>query len=676
MATTPNGNLGGYTYNFVSPPSDILVCKICLYPSREPQLSVCCGHTFCKSCLEAIQISAVSQACPICQNDQEKFVTYFNIQVDLAIRRLHVFCPNKDTYEGCKWQGEVKDVTNHLENSNGCRFQVVTCPNKCGTNLQRRYMTDHAADKCVCRKVDCQYCHITGEHQFIEGEHKEQCPKFPIACSNKCQADNILRENIDEHKKMCPLEKVTCPNDCGISLQQQYLTSHVEDECVHRKVDCQYCHLAGEHQFIEGEHKEQCPKFPIDCPNKCDVGCVPRDDVEEHMLKCPLELIRCEYHVVGCEEKMARKDQKKHNKEKMEDHLSFITHQLINAQHHSTSGLKKLTAKITKLEKELTATNSLLSDAFNAIDQLIQRMQNTEKDAASYLKNELSKINMRIECAQKEFEEKLATAGKKLESTERDLITTKQQLVKNCQNITKVEQERIKLAADTDEALGKLEAKFQTKITEIETTAQNRITELENEFRRKLLEQEQENERLKLFIGGISRDTLQHYSDIITKASKLSSGDQVVPVIVKFTTKRGHGNDESCSKPFFTHHMGYKMCLMIYFPPWFMASSTRSYMSVYLYLMRGRYDDQLRWPLNGRCEVKLLNQISNSDHHLHNGTYEDRGHKRVTSMERNYQPVWCSRYFISLDGLQKITPTCQYLKDDSIFLKVEFTRVE
>ena len=31
-------------------------------------------------------------------------------------------------------------------------------------------------------------------------------------------------------------------------------------------------------------------------------GSVPRDDVEEHMTMCPLELIQCEYHVVGCEE--------------------------------------------------------------------------------------------------------------------------------------------------------------------------------------------------------------------------------------------------------------------------------------------------------------------------------------------------------------------------------------
>ena len=46
-------NIGGYEYNFISgPPVDRLVCKICHLPSREPYLSVCCGHLFCKSCLD------------------------------------------------------------------------------------------------------------------------------------------------------------------------------------------------------------------------------------------------------------------------------------------------------------------------------------------------------------------------------------------------------------------------------------------------------------------------------------------------------------------------------------------------------------------------------------------------------------------------------------------------
>ena len=53
----PSGqSYSGYTkcndYNFVSPPPDRLVCKICHFPCYETQLTECCGHVYCQSCVE------------------------------------------------------------------------------------------------------------------------------------------------------------------------------------------------------------------------------------------------------------------------------------------------------------------------------------------------------------------------------------------------------------------------------------------------------------------------------------------------------------------------------------------------------------------------------------------------------------------------------------------------
>ena len=150
-------------------PLDMFVCEICQYPSREPHLSGCCGRTFCKSCLEAAKRATnISQACPICHS--EEFITLHNKQVDRAIRSLHLFFTNKD--KGFEWQNEVNDIINHLGNSDSCQFEEVTCSNDCGKCLQRQYLAGHVEDECLRRKVDCQYCHIAGEHQFIEDGHK------------------------------------------------------------------------------------------------------------------------------------------------------------------------------------------------------------------------------------------------------------------------------------------------------------------------------------------------------------------------------------------------------------------------------------------------------------------------------------------------------------------------
>ncbi|XP_065917309.1 hyaluronan mediated motility receptor-like [Dysidea avara] len=896
---TPNYGGGGYEYHYVTTPADWLMCNICHYPSRDPYLSGCCGHTFCKSCLEgAKKATTISDACPICRD--KEFVTIPNKQADRIVRSLHVFCTNKE--KGCEWQGEVNNIVSHVMNSDGCQFEEVMCTNGCGMCVQRQYLSSHVEDECVCRIVDCQYCHITGEHQFIEGEHKDQCPKFPIACPNKCEVDNIPREVIDEHRKMCPLEEVTCPNDCGMTLQRRYIHTHIKMECPRLKVECQHCHITGEQQFIEGEHKEQCPKFPIACPNKCEVGSVPRDDVEEHKKMCPLELIQCEYHVVGCEERMTRKDQKKHNKEKMEEHLSFAIRQLTKVQHNLASSQveavnsrEELTAKTTQIGKDLATTKQQLTstqiDTVKTIDRLIQRLQQTERDLATkqelttrQLKKYKDDFTVKVEQVEKESKEQLAVTennltlklqqtendltttkqevaatkqnfkddlkvskeeskrtidkieeemiksftdqsktlvdmnanltniqeeerkwkddliqrlvvtkqetektkdeltqkltntkrdlnttkqqlaatkddlslklqqtendltttkqdlvatkenlitelkvsqeeskrttdkleGKmrknfddeskkladmntnlmntqeesrkwkddliqqltvtkqeakkiiddltqrlvasqqevkktkneltqKLTNTERELNTTKQQLATTCQNLTKAEKEHTTLAANTDEALAKLETKFQTKITEIETAAQRRITELEH--------------NTKLLFGDWP-------SIISTSSSRLSSGDQVVPVILKMSeyTKKKESDVIWHSDSFYTHHKGYRMTLYI----------GAAHLSVGLLLMKGPYDDQLRWPLKGHCEVKLLNQISNSEHHLGNGKHQDNGHKRVTIGERSHYFMWYTHQFISNEDLHKITPTCQCLKDDNIFIKVDY----
>ena len=229
----PSGGGGGYDYQFVKMPSDIFICTVCFLPSRQPYR----GHTFCKSCLEGSK--KFSNICPMCRS--EDFKAIFNKQADRVIRSLHVFCIHKE--QGCEWQGEVNNITNHLGN---CLFQIFHCP-----------------------------------------------------------------------------------NDCGESLQRQYLSIHVETECPHHRVNCQYCNDVGECQFIEGQHKEECCKFPIQCPNNCEIISICRDEVEEHREICPLEIIQCDYHVVGCKVKMARKDTNTHKQETMEEHLLLSINELM-----------------------------------------------------------------------------------------------------------------------------------------------------------------------------------------------------------------------------------------------------------------------------------------------------------------------------------------------------------
>ena len=62
----------------------------------------------------------------------------------------------------------------------------MLCTSGCGGVIQRRDLPKHVETECPCHKVDCQYCQHRGEHQFIEGKHKEECVEYPLACPNKC----------------------------------------------------------------------------------------------------------------------------------------------------------------------------------------------------------------------------------------------------------------------------------------------------------------------------------------------------------------------------------------------------------------------------------------------------------------------------------------------------------
>ena len=557
---TPN-DIGGYDCCFTDTPHDRFTCQICHLPSRVPYLSVCCGHLFCKSCLDNIKnTSAITYACPICRDTE--FVTFPNKQAEREIKGLHVYCTNKE--KGCEWQGELNHINNHLGNSDGCQFEEVKCSNECGKMIERRYLTSHVETKCPCRKVNCQYCHDTGEHQFIEGQHKEECPKLPLSCPNKCEVGSVPREDMEAHRKECKLEIVKCVNKCGKQFERQRLISHMETECSNRTVECPHCHFLGLHSWIKGQHKKKCPKLPLPCPNKCKVRSVPRDDMEAHRKECPLEMIQCEYHNVGCDVRMARKDQEKHEDEKLKEHL------------------KKTELVLSDVKLQLNCTKSELNDT-------------------------------KLELA----------------DTKSELMHAKDQITSALQRINNLE---VLLYLATNKAVAR--------------PISNAV---------------------------VLESSLRWADKLVAMVTMSKSGDQECPVILRMPTfKQQQKNDVTWySNSFHTHNKGYKVCLNI--DPAGHGDGEGTFLSVYLVLMKGSHDDKLMWPLRGKFGVQLLNQISDSEHHSITVTYDDNTPKDSTSRVMNGDSAtygWGRSQFISIKDLRKATPTCQYLKENSLFFQV------
>ena len=404
----------------------------------------CCqGQTICKSCLNQRQHRRRATRCPVCNKEGNRNL-HPNYPIEREINSLKVYCTNKE--KGCEWQGELNDINNHLGNSDGCWFEKVKCSNECGKMIERQ----------ILNKI------------------------------------------------------------------------HVETECPRRKVNCQYCHVSGEHQFIEGQHKEKCDRLSLPCPNSCEVRSILHKDMEAHRKECPLEMVQCEYHNVGCKQRLPRKDLEEHKKQKMEEHLMMT-------------------------KNVLAETNAQLSIALSSLMALM----NVQLSKSS------TTTNVWLACLD-------ATAA------------------------------TVKLA--------------------------------------------------------------------------IATGNQMCPVTVKmdeYFDKKVNKKMPWYSESFYSNINGYNMCLCIDAAG--VLDGEATHLSVFLYLMKGSHDDELTWPLRGKFEIKLFNQISDSEHHSEIITFgdnvPDKQRSKVTQGDRaNYG--YGQHQFISNKRLHKTTSTRQYLRDDCLFFQV------
>ena len=131
-------------------------------------------------------------------------------------------------------------------------------------------------------------------------------------------------------------------------------------------------------------------------------------------------------------------------------------------------------------------------------------------------------------------------------------------------------------------------------------------------------------------------------------------------------------NAEWFSEPFYTHPRGYKMCLSVNAKGW--GDGEDSHVSVYIHLMKGEFDDSLKWPFQGDVTIQLLNQLGDGGHHqdtfsFSNSTGSARFAGRVTAGERG--AAWGNRQFIpNFQLTYNAKKNRQYLKDGDLCFRV------
>ena len=126
------------------------------------------------------------------------------------------------------------------------------------------------------------------------------------------------------------------------------------------------------------------------------------------------------------------------------------------------------------------------------------------------------------------------------------------------------------------------------------------------------------------------------------------------------------------SPPFYTHKGGYKMCIRVYANG--SGKGEGSHISVFANLMKGDYDDNLEWPIQGKVTVTLLNQLQDRDHEKWIMKYpkgkDDKSVQRVVKGDMA-EEAYGFLTFIPHEDLEfNAVMNCQYLKDDNLYFCV------
>ena len=121
---------------------------------------------------------------------------------------------------------------------------------------------------------------------------------------------------------------------------------------------------------------------------------------------------------------------------------------------------------------------------------------------------------------------------------------------------------------------------------------------------------------------------------------------------------------------FYTHSHGYRMCLEVH--PNGGGDGKGTHVSAFTCLMKGPFDDHLKWPFRGEITIQIVNQDGDHDHvektiHFNKKTPNANTGRVTGNKERG--GGWGYSQFKAHTDLYKAAKT-QYLKDNIFIVRV------
>ena len=165
---------------------------------------------------------------------------------------------------------------------------------------------------------------------------------------------------IEKHVTTCGFTLVPCPKQCKDDnnevkcFTRKEVDEHLKNDCPNRDYECQSkCGEKGTYAYVTEIHDKTCTMKILPCPND---GClieIQRQQVSEHISKCPHTVIPCKYKGIGCDTELKREDMAAHEQDD-KLHLHMALEAVISQQ----AAIDSLQASVKALQFD-----KLLSDS-------------------------------------------------------------------------------------------------------------------------------------------------------------------------------------------------------------------------------------------------------------------------------------------------------------------------
>ena len=459
---------------------------------------------------------------------------------------------------------------------------------------------EHYCHTCIAPilqdKKPCPSCKEDTFTTLMDKRDHRKILALRVCCTMKdrgCQWTGKV-EQLDTHLDVnsgdCQHVDIECPEKCGQQVQKHQLATHIANDCPKRDFTCMHCGFKATYEVVSEQHWPECQNYPVPCPNRCQIGAVERNTLEDHLKMCSLQVVDCDFSYAGCNEKLQRQDMEKHVEENTQKHLALMAAASMKMSRELQEQRDEFRGYLEQKERETAEQLKQKDEQVKAVEERLQQSVREREEQIESMRKSLQKEQkegeQQLQQQLKQKERQINHIQEKLQQLQEKDNKVQGELHEKQQQIEALKEQIVQVKQDHEERIKAVEQQREEQIKSLEVQSQQQVERI-GKLEKHLKEKEQELEQLNMKLGMPPFHlTMSNFNQLKTKDTHWDS------------------------PPMYTHPHGYKFCIRV----WPGGYLNNTHVSVHLCSMSGEFDATLQWPAKFTITLQLLNQHRDQDH--------------------------------------------------------------